>query len=95
MELGIPLTDLGDTTFVVGTIVLPPLDVQLLENLGGNGVDVGGMDAMRHEKGLDWSGHGFESEKEWVVRDSFLRPIYNNSTLNNFIIHIPCLAVFD
>jgi len=95
IELGVPLTDLGYTRFGGRTIILPGLDIQLSEDIGRNGIDIGGRDAVGGKKGLDWSGHLYEVQKEVGEVDSFLRPIYNNSTLNNFIIHIPCLAVFD
>ena len=72
MELGVPLTDLGDTRVGGWAVVLPGLDIQLLENLGRYRVDVGGMDTMRHEKCLDWSGHGFESEKDLMSFVPFL-----------------------
>jgi hypothetical protein len=66
IELRVPLTDLGDATFVVGTIVLPPLDVQLAEDIGGNSIDVGGRDTVRGKKGLDWSGHCMKFKKVWT-----------------------------
>jgi hypothetical protein len=71
IELGIPLTDLGDTRFGGRTIVLPGLDVQLAEDIWGNGIDVGGGDTVGSKKGLDWSGHCMKFKKIRVVRDPF------------------------
>ena len=87
IELGVPLTDLGDTRFSGRTVILPCLDVQLSEDIGGNSIDVGGRDAMGSKKGLDWSGHLYEVQKGLVVREFVLvktdpRQIY----VRNFIL---------
>jgi hypothetical protein len=65
IELGVPLTDLGDTRFRRRTVVLPGLDVQLSKDIGRNGIDVGGRDAVGSKKGLDWSGHCMKFKKVW------------------------------
>jgi hypothetical protein len=67
----------------VGTIVLPPLDVQLAEDIGGNSIDVGGRDTVGSKKSLDWSGHLYEVQKGLGQVDPFLRPINANRSLNN------------
>jgi hypothetical protein len=63
IELGVPLTDLGDTRFSGRTVILPGLDIQLSKDIGRNGIDIGGRDAVGGEKGLDWSGHLYEVQK--------------------------------
>jgi len=72
IELGVPFTDLGDTRFGGRTIILPRLDIQLPEDIGRNGINVGGRDAMGGKKGLDWSGHLYEVQKGLGQVDPFL-----------------------
>jgi hypothetical protein len=74
IELRVPLTDLGDTRFRGRTIIFPGLDVQLAEDIGRNGIDVGGMNTVRHEKGLDWGGHLYELQKGLGQVDPFFTP---------------------
>jgi hypothetical protein len=71
IELGVPLADLGDTRFGGRTIILPCLDVQLAKDIGRNGIDVGGRDAVGGKKGLDWSGHCMKLKKTGWCGDSF------------------------
>jgi hypothetical protein len=48
------------------TIILPCLDVQLAKDIGRNGINVGGRDAVGGKKGLDWSGHCMKFKKVWA-----------------------------
>jgi hypothetical protein len=77
IELGVPLTDLGDTRFSGRTVILPGLDVQLAKDIGRNGIDVCGRDAVGGEKGLDWSGHCMKFKKVWAKLIRF-SPVHIN-----------------